>query len=81
MWNKSAWPSLVGFAGIPASLPGLIITPLTVEDITQAAKLMGEYNLDHEDAIHLATALRNRAKEIISNDEAFDKAPQKRKFS
>ncbi|MEM2939900.1 MAG: type II toxin-antitoxin system VapC family toxin [Candidatus Bathyarchaeia archaeon] len=63
------------------SLPGLTITPLTIEDVTQAEKLMREHNLDYEDAIHLATALRNRAKEIISNDEDFEKTTLKRKFS
>lgn len=63
------------------SLPGLTITPLTIEDVTQAAKLMRERDLDYEDAIHLATALRNRAKEILSNDEDFEKTPLKRKFS
>ncbi|MGC9095493.1 MAG: type II toxin-antitoxin system VapC family toxin [Candidatus Bathyarchaeia archaeon] len=62
------------------SLPGLTITPLTTEDITQATKLTTEYDLDYEDAIHLAAALRNKAKEIISNDKDFDKTPLKRKF-
>ncbi|MEM3403448.1 MAG: type II toxin-antitoxin system VapC family toxin [Nitrososphaeria archaeon] len=62
------------------SLPGLTITPLTIEDISQATKLITEYDLDYEDALHLATALRNKAKEIISNDKDFDKTPLKRKF-
>ncbi|MEM2122199.1 MAG: type II toxin-antitoxin system VapC family toxin [Candidatus Bathyarchaeia archaeon] len=61
-----------------ASLPGLIITPLTMEDLVEAVNLMKEYNLDYEDAIHLATALRIKAKEIISNDQDFDKTPIKR---
>lgn len=52
-----------------------------MEELTQAAKLMKEYSLDYEDAVHLATALRNKAKEIISNDEDFDKTPLKRRFS
>jgi len=63
------------------SLSGLKIIPLTMEDITQAVKLMKEYNLDYEDAIHLASALRSETKEIISNDEDFDKTPLKRRFS
>ena len=62
------------------SLSGLRIMPLTVEDITQATKLMKEYSLDYEDAVHLAAALRSKAKEIISNDEDFDRTPLKRKF-
>lgn len=62
------------------SLPGLTIAPLTMEDITQATKLMVEYSLDYEDALHLATALRSKAREIISNDKDFDETPLKRKF-
>jgi len=62
------------------SLPSLLITPLTIEDISQASNLMEEYGLDYEDALHLATAIRNKAKEILSNDEDFDKAPLRRKF-
>jgi len=63
------------------SLPSLTITPLTMEDIAQAAELMKKHDIDYEDAIHLATALRTKAKEIISNDKDFDKTPLKRKFS
>ncbi|MEM3019178.1 MAG: type II toxin-antitoxin system VapC family toxin [Candidatus Bathyarchaeia archaeon] len=61
-------------------LPGLAIAPLTAEDFFKAISLMEEYNLDYEDAIHLAIALRKKVIEIISNDEDFDKAPLKRKF-
>ncbi|MGC8998206.1 MAG: type II toxin-antitoxin system VapC family toxin [Candidatus Bathyarchaeia archaeon] len=62
------------------SLPSLIIAPLTLEDISKAVSLMEEYDLDYEDALHLAVAIRNRAKEIISNDQDFDKTQLKRKF-
>jgi len=62
------------------SLPGLTITPLTIEDIVQATNLMVKYDLDYEDALHLATALRSGAKEILSNDKDFDKTPLKREF-
>lgn len=61
-------------------LPGLRIMPLTMEDLIEAAKLMKEYSLDYEDAIHLASALKSRAKEIISNDVDFDRTPLKRRF-
>ncbi|MEM4399247.1 MAG: type II toxin-antitoxin system VapC family toxin [Candidatus Nitrosocaldus sp.] len=61
-------------------LAGLRIIPLTVEDVTSATKLMREYRIDYEDAIHLASALRSRAREIISNDEDFDRTPLKRRF-
>ncbi|MEM2091455.1 MAG: type II toxin-antitoxin system VapC family toxin [Candidatus Nitrosocaldus sp.] len=61
-------------------LAGLRIIPLTVEDVTNATKLMKECRIDYEDAIHLASALRSRAREIISNDEDFDRTPLKRRF-
>jgi predicted nucleic acid-binding protein len=62
------------------SLPSLLIAPLTAEDLTEATNLMKKYDLDYEDALHLAVALRNSVKEIISNDQDFDKTPLKRKF-
>ncbi|GBC73519.1 tRNA(fMet)-specific endonuclease VapC [archaeon HR04] len=61
-------------------LAGLRIMQLTVEDVTNATKLMKEYRIDYEDAIHLAAALRSRAREMISNDEDFDRTPLKRIF-
>jgi len=62
------------------SLPGLLITPLTTEDTSKAVELMKGYDLDYEDALHLTTALRNNVKEIISNDQDFDKTPLRRTF-
>lgn len=63
-----------------AGVQSLTITPLTIEDETEATNLMKEHDLDYEDALHLATALRNNVKEIISNDQDFDKTPLKRTF-
>ena len=62
------------------SLPGLIIIPLIQKDIIQAVSLMREYELDYEDTLHLTVALKGKAKEIISNDQDFDKTPLKRSF-
>ena len=61
-------------------LKGLVIEPLKPEDFIQAVELMKEYDIDYEDSIHLAVALRKKAKEIVSNDEDFDKSPLKRTF-
>ena len=63
------------------NLPGLKIVPLAEKDMIQATNLMKEYQLDYEDALHLATALKIKAKEIISNDQDFDKTPLKRTFA
>lgn len=41
---------------------------------------MGEYELDYEDSLHLASAMRMGATEIISNDRDFDRTPFKRVF-
>jgi predicted nucleic acid-binding protein len=72
---------LIGkIVGSITSLPSLIIAPLTLEDVSKAVSLMEKYALDYEDALHLAVATRNKAKEIISNDQDFDRTPLKRKF-
>ncbi|MBS7656195.1 type II toxin-antitoxin system VapC family toxin [Candidatus Bathyarchaeota archaeon] len=62
------------------NLPGLEVVSLISEDLIKAVKLMEGHRLDYEDALHLAVALRNKTKEIISNDEDFDTTPLKRKF-
>ncbi|NHV97313.1 MAG: type II toxin-antitoxin system VapC family toxin [Thaumarchaeota archaeon] len=62
-------------------LAGLSIIPLTQKDMVQAVGLMKEYGLDYEDALHLAAALKSGAKEIISNDQDFDRTPLKRSFT
>jgi predicted nucleic acid-binding protein len=59
-------------------IKGLMIEPLKPEDFTKAVDLMKEYNLDYEDSIHLAVALRTGVQEILSNDKDFDVAPIKR---
>ena len=59
---------------------GLVITPLTVEDTVEAVNLMKKYGLDYEDSLHLAIALRNRVKKIISSDRDFDNTPLRRVF-
>jgi len=59
-------------------IKGLTIEPLKPEDFTKATDLMKEHNLDLEDSIHLAVALRTGAQEILSNDTDFDQTPIKR---
>lgn len=61
-------------------LPGLKIVSLEYEDFVRALELMEKYSLDYEDLIHLATALREKATIIVSNDRDFDKTPLKRIF-
>lgn len=41
---------------------------------------MKKYDLDYEDSLHFAAALKTSVKEIVSNDEDFDKTPLKRIF-
>ena len=59
-------------------MKGLTIEPIKIEDFTYATGLMGDYKIDYEDALHLAVALRVKAREIISNDKDFDKTNLKR---
>ncbi len=59
-----------------ASLAGLDVVPLEQRDRVKALELMDKHGLDYEDSLHLAVALRTRARKIISNDKDFDKAPR-----
>lgn len=61
-----------------SKIQGLKLEPLKSEDFVRALDLMKEYKLDYEDSLHLATALRIGAKEIISNDRDYDVTPLKR---
>jgi len=73
-----------GFVGdvlnVLMGIQGLMFAPLTVEEVERARGLMQEYGLDFEDALHLATALRYKVSEIISNDKDFDIGLITRKF-
>jgi len=59
-------------------LKKLRIEPLRVEDYQNAADMMNEFNLDYEDSLHLAVAMRTKVQEIISNDKDFDTVNIKR---
>lgn len=73
-----------GYVGVVieaiTGLSKLAIEPLTLDDIVRAVEHMKTYNLDYEDALHLAVALRSGASKIISNDRDFDRTPLKRIF-
>jgi predicted nucleic acid-binding protein len=57
-------------------IKGLTITPLTQQQYTHAAELMNKYKLDYEDALHLSTAIKAGAQQIISNNKHFDQISQ-----
>lgn len=62
------------------SLRGLSLEPLESNDMINALNFMEKYDLEYEDSLHLATAIRMGINKIISNDKDFDKTPLKRKF-
>jgi predicted nucleic acid-binding protein len=62
------------------SLKPLKVEPLKIEDYKRAAEIMSEWQLDYEDSLHLAVAIRANAQEIVSNDKDFDTAKIKRTF-
>ena len=64
-----------------SSLPGLSVLPLTEGDCVRAASAVEEYDLDYEDALHLAVALRSGTKKIISNDQDYERTPLERIFT
>lgn len=58
-------------------IKGLTIEPLKPEYLTNAADLVSAYKIDCEDALHLATATRIKAQQIITNDKDFSTTPIK----
>jgi predicted nucleic acid-binding protein len=62
------------------SLKPLRIEPLKIEDYKKAADLMSECQLDYEDSLHLAVAIRSNVHEMVSNDKDFDITQIKRTF-
>ena len=61
-------------------LRGLRIVPLRGEDLIRAVQLMEEYQVDYEDALHLAVALRAGVIAVVSNDEDWERTPIPRVF-
>ena len=62
------------------SLKPLRIEPLKIEDYKKAADLMNECQLDYEDSLHLAVAIRSNVHEMVPNDKDFDITQIKRTF-
>ncbi len=60
------------------SIKKLRVEPLNSKDFQRAVELMAECNLDYEDALHMAVALRTGAKEMVSNDKDYDATTTKR---
>jgi len=61
-------------------LGGLAVEELSIEDFSSALELMDKFKIDFEDALHAAISMRLNIREIVSNDEDFDKTPLKRIF-
>ena len=61
-------------------LNGLRIIPLTIGQAVEAPFFMRQYNLDFEDALHLAAAMEYNSVRIVSNDRDFDRTPMSRVF-
>jgi predicted nucleic acid-binding protein len=55
-------------------LQGLQIVPLTSRHFSRALALIRSYDVDYEDALHLAMAMDEGLNKILSNDSDFDKS-------
>jgi len=63
-----------------SSLNKLGVMPFTKDIIERALDAMKKFDLDLEDAIHYATAVKYHATKIISNDEDFERTNLQRAF-
>jgi len=66
------------FVEMMKGLVFLRVEPLLFEDYGRALEYMKSYELDLEDALHLATALRLGVKEIYTNNGDFDRTSMRR---
>jgi uncharacterized protein len=55
------------------NLPNLVFLDANNEVLLKAQELSEKYNLKPRDAIHAATAIKNKIPKIISDDSDFDK--------
>jgi len=62
-------------------LPNIIFVDAKKEVIMKAQKLIEKYDLKPRDAIHAATALNLNIREIISEDDDFDKIKELKRIS
>lgn len=57
-------------------LPNIILLNSTNQIIMKSQEIMNSYGLKPRDAIHVATAILNNIREIISDDSDFDKVKE-----
>jgi len=82
-WDEVTWVTRRLFGSEKAATQGLIFLKLPnlqllkvdSEVIHQAQSLLEKHNLKPRDAIHAATAIKNKLNRIISYDEDFDTVP------
>jgi predicted nucleic acid-binding protein len=55
------------------NFPDLELTSVTGEVVAFALHIIKKYHLDPRDAIHAATAITEKADDIVSTDHHFDK--------
>lgn len=58
-------------AELITNFPNMEIVPLSSEIAMEAARLRAKYKIRTPDAIHAATALKSRAKVLLTNDKHF----------
>ena|SRR3989338_10282543 len=63
------------------SLPNLTFLSVSKVTIWLAFELIKKYHIDPRDAIHLACAVQNNIKTIISEDKDFDKVKEIKRIS
>ncbi|MBI2632066.1 type II toxin-antitoxin system VapC family toxin [Candidatus Pacearchaeota archaeon] len=63
------------------NLPNIILIEATNKVIFKSQELIENYSLKPRDAIHAATAILNKCKEIYSDDPDFDKVKELKRIS
>lgn len=72
-YRKKETARAASITGILSNYPNLTICPVTTRISAKAARLRADYNLRTPDAIHLATALAEKADALVTNGRDFSK--------
>ena len=76
IWKKKGREKALEEGKIFLTLPNINFLNTNRNTVAKAQEIIEKYNLKPRDAIHVASALTNNIKEIISDDPDFDKVKE-----
>jgi len=76
IWKKRGKEIALKYSKLFLQLQNIIFVDADYKTISMAQQLMLKYHLKPRDAIHAATAIKNKIKKFASDDSDFDKVKE-----